>query len=644
MIGTSLSHYRITEKLGQGGMGEVYRAEDTNLSRQVAIKVLPDEFAHDAERLARFEREAKLLASLNHPNIASIYGLEQADGKPFLVLELVEGKTLAERLKKGRIPLDETLDICRQIAEGLEAAHEKGIIHRDLKPSNIKITPEGKVKVLDFGLAKAFHDEPSSPDLSHFPTLDEQTTQPGVILGTAAFMSPEQAKGKPVDKRADIWAFGCVLFEALTGRRAFPGKTTSEILAGVLEREPKWDELADVSPRVRDLLRCCLRKDPTKRLHDIADARIEIEEVLAGTAEPRLEDGRAGRPILGRHHLFWAASMFAVLAAGVALGLILLRQNPVERVMQFTLELPVDRPLAFGLEAPPALAISPDGSDVVYAGAPKGKPSQLFLRSFGHPDVQPIAGTEGAYSPFFSPDGKWVGFFADGKLKKVPVSGGAASTLCDAPRGWGGTWGPGNNITFARSLSSGLWQISAEGGPPKAVSFLQPAQGEQQHGSPQMLPDGRSILFEVWTGSNFDSARIALLDTKTGEVRKLLDGGSNPVYIRTGHIVYARNDTLLAVPFDVSKLRLTGTPVPVMHNVMSARGLGIPVFAVSQNGTLVYAPAAAQEDELLVRVDRNARAQPILKERRPIGRVRLSPDGRRIAFSTVETQYSIRDL
>jgi hypothetical protein len=412
MIGTTLSHYRITEKLGAGGMGEVYRAEDTNLDRQVAIKVIPDIFSGDPERLARFEREAKLLASLNHPNIATVYGLEEAGGKRFLVLELVEGETLAQRIAKGPLPVDETLEVCRQIAEGLEAAHEKGVIHRDLKPANVKITPEGKVKVLDFGLAKAFQGEMATADASHSPTLTDQMTRPGVILGTAAYMSPEQTKGKAVDKRTDIWAFGCVLYECLAGTRSFEGETVTETLASILKGEPDWSALPEDTPQlIRRLLRRCLEKDLKKRLRDIGDAGMEIEEPVHGPAVTTT---------VSTHWRLVACVALAGLALGVAVTALMTRyrapSGPTSVVRtRISIDPAKQLPGGQGPNRPSrtSLAVTPDGKSLVFGGVGEKEP-QLFLRALDNWDAVPIPGTEGGMDPFLSPDGQWVGFWAGG--------------------------------------------------------------------------------------------------------------------------------------------------------------------------------------------------------------------------------------
>jgi len=453
MIGTTLSHYRITEKLGAGGMGVVYRAEDTNLNRQVAIKVLPDIFSGDPERLARFEREAKLLASLNHPNIATIYGLEQADGKRFLAMELVEGETLAQRIAKGPLPVDEALDVCRQIAEGLDAAHEKGVIHRDLKPANVKITPEGKVKVLDFGLAKAFQGEIAAADASHSPTLTDQMTRPGVILGTAAYMSPEQAKGKTVDKRTDIWAFGCVLYECLTGKRAFEGETVTETLASILKGEPDWNLIPAILPvTVRRMLSRCLQKDPRKRLGAISDARLEIEDALAA---PMTVDGNAGLlapPAVnwGLGKLIWLAMAMVALTASLFLGKFLGAPNNTQSmVRRFSISIPPQQALVDTGGVP--VQITADGSAIIYTGrGPKG--SQLYFRRLDQLEGKPIPGTENAVGPKISPSGEWIAFAApDTKtathrnIMKVALNGGAPVFLCSTS--WVGMcWGSENTI------------------------------------------------------------------------------------------------------------------------------------------------------------------------------------------------------
>jgi serine/threonine-protein kinase len=441
--------YKIHGEIGRGGMGVVYEAEDTTLNRRVAIKVLPDVFTTDPERLARFEREAKVLASLNHPNIAAIYGLDKTDERRLIVLELVEGESLAKRLDMGPLSLEETMGVCRQITEGLEGAHEKGIIHRDLKPANIKMTPEGKVKILDFGLAKAFRDDPAGIDPAQSPTITDQMTRPGVIMGTAAYMSPEQARGKPADKRADIWAFGCILYECLTGKRAFEGETVTEIVAAILKGEPNWQALPAASPwRIKDLLHRCLRKDPRERLHDISDARIEIEAPMAYPSEAVTAPRRPS--------LLWLVAGTAVaLIAGILIGPTLMRgirpaPSPLVSVVSSIIKVEPGHRLegrARDMERPSrtAVAISSDGKFIVYSAieenpGPQAKP-QLYLRRMDQSAAKPIAGTEGGTSPFLSPDSRWVGFWAGGKLKKVLVEGGVPSTLCDASFLYSANWG-----------------------------------------------------------------------------------------------------------------------------------------------------------------------------------------------------------
>jgi serine/threonine-protein kinase len=497
MIGKTLGHYRVGEQLGRGGMGEVYVADDLNLNRKVALKFLPDAFAADPERMARFEREAKLLASLNHPNIAAIYGLEQADGKRFLVLELVEGETLAQRLSKGPLPLEEALGICRQIAEGLEAAHEKGVIHRDLKPANVMIAAGDKVKILDFGLVKALADETQSVDASQSPTLTEAMTRPGVILGTAAYMSPEQAKGKTVDKRADIWAFGCILYECLTGKRVFEGETVTETLAAILKGEPDWQALpAATPPNIRFVLGRCLEKDVNRRFRDAADARMLFEQA------PDIGEAKstAKRPWLG---IAW--SVAAVLAVALCVSLWSpwrVARTSEQPLVRLDVDLGSDVSLfsRFGADT----IISPDGKRLVFVSK-----SRLFTRRLDQPKAAELAGTEGALAPFFSPDSQWVAFYTPGKLKKISVEGGAAITLCNAGSPQGGSWSEDGNI-IAAGVSRFLSRIPAAGGAPTPVTEL--AQGEAGHCWPQILPGGQSVLFTAYTSaSNFDNANIEVI-------------------------------------------------------------------------------------------------------------------------------------
>ena len=670
-IGQQLGGYKVLSLLGAGGMGEVYRAEDTKLGRQVAIKLLLDVFARDRERLARFEREAKVLASLNHPNIASIYGLEEAAGKRFLLLELVEGQTMAERLHQGPLPVDETLDIGRQITEGLEAAHEKGIVHRDLKPANIKLTPEGKVKILDFGLAKALQEEPAAAGLSQSPTLTEQMSRPGVILGTAAYMSPEQAKGKSMDKRTDIWAFGCVLYECLTGKRAFEGDTLTETIASILKSEPDWSFLpAETPASVRAVLRQCLQKDPHHRLRDIADARVEMREEVAVPSTVV--------PFAPRWSLGWLiATGVTTLVIGVLIGLAVMKYikpgvSPISQpVVRSTIRLDSGRWLAGVLVRPPsgfdqptrtAVAISSDGRFMVYSAVKENPGRQdkprLYLRRFDQLEAKPIAGTEGGVSPFLSPDDRWVGFWAAGKLTKISVDGGVPSTLCDVSLPFGFSWGADNQIVFGQSDFwgiSGLSRVSADGGQTETLTTPDKQKGEVSHRLPHCLPTRKGILFTIMRHLWDVQPRVAVMELATRKWRVLLENGADARYVATGHLVFLRQGTLMVVPFDPDRLEIVGQPVPATANVLQALN---PVhsdyntaagqFSISASGTLIYASGGIVPDmeNSLVWVDHKGKAELIASFKAPFGPPRLSPDGRQIAYPTwgLEPHVWVYDL
>ncbi|MCZ6917514.1 MAG: protein kinase [Gemmatimonadetes bacterium] len=641
--GQKLSHYRLVEKIGEGGMGVVWKAEDTVLKRTVAMKVLPHAFAGDREHLARFEREARLLASLNHPNIAAIYGFEQAEGIRFLVLELVTGETLAERIAAGPLALDETLTIALQIAEGLEAAHERGIIHRDLKPANIQVTEEGKVKILDFGLAKAFAGGVQGRDLSQSPTVTSAGTREGVILGTAPYMSPEQARGGKLDRRTDIWSFGCVLYEMLTRKATFPGPTTSDILAAILDREPNWELLSEEAPvALHVLLQRCLAKDTRQRIHEIADVRIELEEMVAGKSPaPGLraatEVNRATSPA---NRIQWTlAAGLAGVILGAALALMVTMRltstphgaSPVRADIMLPETVALTLP---GLQR--RLSLSPDGRLLVYSGA-----RRLYLRAMDRDEPRPLPGTEGGYAPFFSPDGEWIGFFTDRKLKKVAVSGGAAITLIDVPPiTQGGAWGPDDRILFAPTFNTGLTWISADGARPESLTELDRERGEQGHVWPQILPGGDAILYVIRTGNDpqaFDESNIVVERLGTGERRMLIEGSPYGRYVHSGHVLFVRGTSVLAVPFDLDRLELSGNPVPILEDVKVNSQDGLPQFAVSSTGTLVYLPAEAEEAPnvstvLWVGKDGTEEELPL-----PGGRYyampRVSPDGGQIAIT-----------
>jgi serine/threonine-protein kinase len=634
MIGQTLGHYRIEEQLGAGGMGVVYRATDSKLGRQVAIKVLPEKFAQDPERLARFEREARLLAALNHPNIAAIHGLEESGGVHYLVLELAPGKTL-----EGPLPVEEALQVCRQIAEALEAAHGKGIVHRDLKPANIKITPEGKVKVLDFGLAKAMQGEASSVNLSQSPTVSAGT-EAGVVMGTAGYMSPEQARGAHVDKRADIWAFGCVLFECLAGRRAFPGESFSDCVAAVLAKEPDWETLPPSTPRHIDaLLRRCLQKDPQKRLRDIGDARLELAEAPGvAPAEPVVRSA----PRL----LLYAAAW--LIAGAVVAGLIgwrVWRQPPAPpRVARFSISLPPN-------EVVLSVAISPDGKRVAFAGysggyGGPGTRSQVYLREIAGLEVKPIPGTTMGSGPFFSPDGQWLGFRHVQSLatKKVALSGGAPVTIGPVDMFFGSHWEGDDTILLTTEYPGAIRRLPAAGGTPQPVTELDPKKEDFFHYWPQLLPGGKAVLFSSSRSGieSYDDARIEVQALATGERRVLVDGGSSARYSPTGHLIYGRAGTLLAVPFDLERLAVTGPPVPVLEGVLTGLSVPTAAFSLAANGTLAYAPGTGVGGErTVVWVDRQGNAERLPMPPRMYLHPRISPDGRQIA---IEIEGPTHDL
>jgi serine/threonine protein kinase len=611
--------YRILAEIGRGGMGVVYEAEDTKLARKVAIKVLPEVFAQDPERLARFEREAKVLASLNHPNIAAIYGVEEADGKRFLILELVEGETLAERLSKAPLPIEEALEVGLQMAEGLEGAHGKNIIHRDFKPSNVKMTPEGQVKILDFGLARAAYDQTSDVVLANSPTITADMTRPGVILGTAAYMSPEQARGKPVDQRADIWAFGCVLFEMLTGRAVFSGKDATDILAGVIRSEPDWSRLpAKLHWRIRELLDRCLEKEARNRYGGIGDARVEIQKALAdpsgapvpraGTALPR------GKLRLG---LPWIAAI-VVLTAIIA-GMAVWKYKPAEprQVMRFEYNLPEGQ--QFSSNSAGFLDVSSDGKQIVYS-----TPNGLYVRSVDEWTAKLIAGTEGyAQSPFFSPDGKWIGYFSGTRLKKIAVSGGAPIDLYRVGNAESGAWWNGNDDTIYFLSFGDIMRISANG--VASESIVKAKSGILTN--PQILPDGKSILYI--SNAQSGQPRIMIQSLKSGETKELFTA-SKAQYLPTEHIIYMlpHNSNLYAVPFDLERLEVKGESVVVLQDLTQ--------YAVSESGTLAYIAwtvGTAAVRRTLFWVSREGKEEPLLVPPNEYSTFRVSPDGTRVALT-----------
>jgi Tol biopolymer transport system component len=633
--GSRLGSYEVLELIGEGGMGSVYRANDTRLRRQVALKIVRSPFAEDADRIARLTREAQLLASLSDPHIATIYGLEEADGVRFLVLELVPGVTLAERIAHGPMPVHQALELAAQIAGAVEAAHDRGIIHRDLKPANIKITPDGSVKVLDFGLAKALAPDSAAPALGGASTLTSLGTAEGTILGTAAYMSPEQARGQALDKRTDIWAFGSMLFEMLTGEAAFGCDTPSDTIVAILTRDPEWSRLpSDVPAPIRRLLRRLLAKDPQHRLRDIGDARIEIED--AGIAAAELAGSSAGERGAART----APRKWALLAGGIiavaalaAIAAWALKPSPSpprRSAVQFALPLPAGEHLD-GLDFP-AVAMSPVETHVVYV-ASRGGQRRLLLRTLSALGAQPIPGTEGAMSPFFSPDGEWIGFFADGKLKKVQVAGGPVSTICGAPIGFGGAWGRDGTIVYAPENGSALWQVRADGGTPRAITKLDTARGEFSHRWPELLPEANAVLYTVGTEGSWDDAEIVVQSLKSGERHTVVEGGTNPKYLPDGRLLYVRRGSVFAVPFDARTLRATAGATPVLTGVFESSD-GAMELSTSRAGSVAYVSGdSGTAGRTLGWVDRQGNVQPFAAPERAYSSPRLSPDGRTLAVT-----------
>ena len=636
--GTRLGVFEVTALIGVGGMGEVYKATDTNLKRAVAIKVLPASVAGDAERLARFQREAEVLAALNHPNIAAIYGLERSGATTALVMELVEGDDLSQRIAKGAIPIDEALPIAKQIAEALEAAHEQGVIHRDLKPANIKVRPDGTVKVLDFGLAKAM--EPaagSSPSMSMSPTITTPAmTQAGMILGTAAYMSPEQARGKLVDKRADIWAFGCVLYEVLTRRQPFPGDDISHVLARVIERDPDFDALPPSVPaRITQALRLCLRKDPKQRVGDIRDVRLALEGAFE-TAAPHSTPAATTEAPRGR--LAWMAATAAMtVVAGVAVWGWL---RPVPSEPRLLTHFTTVAPEGAGISP---VAVSRDGTHLAFANAARNR---IYIRAIDDPVAKLVPGTEGGKFPVFSPDGQSLAFIAGNsapyQLKKVPIAGGASLTLVsdtlqnNAPP----TWGDDGNI-----LTGGpeLRRVSEAGGTPMAIAKVDAAAGELFFAAPQLLPGGKYILAGIVTTKGISAVRTVAIDVATGKMTTLLDGAGVIFFAPTGvepgigHLVYGLDGSLFAAGFNAATLHV-GPVAPVLEGTRNTGGL--TAIGLSRSGTLAYpgldnllrAPSA------LMWVDRQGTEQPLTLPSRPYTDPRISPDGGRVAFVDFEVQ------
>jgi Tol biopolymer transport system component/tRNA A-37 threonylcarbamoyl transferase component Bud32 len=633
--GTRVGPYEILSPIGAGGMGEVYRARDSKLHRDVAVKVLPQIFTADADRLARFRREAQVLASLNHQNIGHIYGLEDSGTTHGLILELVEGPTLGDRIAQGALPHDEAFSIARQIIDALECAHEQGIVHRDLKPANIKIRPDGAVKVLDFGLAKAL-ERPAASGVQmsalNSPTMTAHATVEGMIVGTAAYMAPEQARGRAVDRRADIWAFGIVLYEMLAGKRAFDGDDVSITLASVLKDDVDWKALpADLPPSIRRMLRRCLEKDPRRRLSAIGDARLELDDASEPLAvEPVTAHGviPRTRPIVP-----WA---IAALTLVTLFGTVVLwapwKRPPIDLPMRLSADIGVAGPLAVNMGA--AAVISPDGSVAVFV-VQTGTRNLLYVRRIDSLEATALNGTDDAHSPFFSPDSQWIGFFSVDKLKKIAVGGGTTVNLCEAPNGRGGSWGTDGTIVFQPSASAQavLHQVADTGG--TSVPIGKPFEDQATQRWPQHLPNGKAVLYSANSATvGWDSGTLMALPRPGGEPKVLMRGAFYGRYAPSGHLLYVRGSTLFAVPFDAESLQVRGRETPLVEGVLAAANTGGAQFSLSDSGTLLYVPGKAIDPTLSVSwIDKTGRTSVLRAEPTNWSQPSFSPDGQRLAMT-----------
>ncbi len=658
----SIGPYTIESELGRGGMGVVYLATDTRLDRRVAIKALPQDLA-DPDRLARFQREAKVLASLSHPNIATIHGLERVGDDHFLVMELIEGSTLAARLEGGPLPVAEAIEIAAQIAAGLEAAHDKGIVHRDLKPGNVMVTPEGRVKVLDFGLARTGEGAPSSTSyraaISDSPTLTRpmpmhSPTIPGVIMGTAGYMSPEQARGKAVDKRSDIFSFGCVLFEMLTGAQPFRGETVTDSLGAILHREPDWTLLPEATPAlVRLTLKRCMEKDRAKRTHDIADTRIDLEAAAADPTAGGLLANRAQdrAEIAGRTRTRWVAAglVAAALAIGGALGWSMNRPRASASpapVVRFD----VDPPAGFTLpqlgDGAASLCLNPAGDTIVFGARSEGE-SRLFIRELAAAEARAIPGTEGAGSPFFSPDGRWLGYSSGGRMMKVPIAGGPALTVCETGQ-TGALWLDDGTILFGGN--TGVWRVSDGGGTPSLLAKVE-AEAPAPGGKAPLLgflriervPGAPYVLASTWDGDTLESYTVVAVSLADGAIRPVLQKATEARYIAPGYLIFLRESSVMAVAFDPVRGVVTGEPKLVIDGVRVTRWADVGYFATSLDGSMAYVPG----DRLalgrrLVRVDQTGKSSPLTDGTDAIvGGTEVSPDGRSVALVTLRRRVEM---
>jgi serine/threonine-protein kinase len=626
---TPLGHYRIVEQIGAGGMGVVYKATDTKLHRSVALKVVRPELLQDDGR-KRLEREARALASLNHPRVAAIHGLEESGDVSFLVLEYVPGPTLADRLKRGALPVRDAMGIARQMAEALEAAHARGIMHRDLKPANIKITDDGQVKVLDFGLAKSL-DRPHEIDSDAGVTISAMTKEM-LIVGTAGYMSPEQACGKRVDTRTDIWAFGCILYEMLAGQTAFRGDTLGEIMAATIEREPDWQALpAATPPTIVSLLRRCLRKDPQSRLRDIGDARIELDEALSDSAPVvPVSSGVSRRTMIGT----LAGAAIGAAAAGIAIRRY--RGAVPRSLTRFAIAMPEGEPLVTAFAS--RLSIAPDGSRIAFITR-QGAPSRVYLHAVSDLESKLLKDLNSGYS-FFSPDSRWLGYFTanPSSMRKMALSGGAPVTIFPRPAATGNsgaTWADDDTIYFVSEIPGGLMSVPASGGEPKEIRKIDAPQGETTLKYPCALPGGRTVLYTVGTNSSesFDDAHIAALSIRTGQTKVLVEGGTQPRYSPSGHLVYARSGALLAVPFDPDRLEVSGQPATVLEGVLMSRNTGVANFDISATGDLVYVPGICEGGARTLHwVNRDGHPEKLPLPARSYLHPRISPDSRKLAI------------